>query len=382
MSKKLTFRNRTGGIDALYDRVVRRDRKVAPFKKGGTEVSIRENGRHLLPGIFARFTGRAFTGLAMTLLLSGLWLLGCSEEFEPFNGVDKLRVLSLQAEPPALAEGGISVITPLVYTADDAPLTYKWSWCPIAASSSEGGGCVVDEETVKDIIASFAEDQLGDDAAALLESFPFSFDLGDGPTTQFIYAIPAELLSNLCTQLISQEIPSFIGVPQCDTFFNVVIRLEVTQGETTLQAVKKIPLYIDRGRATNNNPYIDGVGVTADSGKTATAPLIRGKWYDLTADISEAVIDSYTPFPTEEEPNPVAEKELLFMTWYVTGGETDAMRTSYIDGEVPFKALKRNRWKIPSEHDFPGDIISLFLVLQDEQGGAGWLVRDFEIKEE
>ena len=325
--------------------------------------------------------GAARTGVSLGLLLVFVATLGCEAAFEPFNGVDKFRVLSLRADPPLLTEGGITVIEPLIHMEGDEPVTYEWSWCPIAASSKDGGGCIVDEATMQQILEELVASQFGEDVAAATEGFEFSFSLGDGPTARFIYPIPAAVLSSVCKQLISEEIPSFTGIPQCDTKFDIYIRLEATQGETTLQAIKQVPLYIDEAYAANRNPVIDGLTVR-DGNKTASAPLVRGRWYDIEADISKDVIDEYTPFPTAEDPDPEAVEEVLFITWYVTGGETDAMRTTYIQDEVAFDMLRRNRWKMPSTYDYPDDVITLFLVLQDEQGGAGWLVREFELAEE
>ena len=318
----------------------------------------------------------------LALVTIGLFGAGCSEGFEPFNKVDEFRILSLKAEPPVLTEGRRTVITPLIYTDGDAPITYKWSWCPIAASTRSGGDCVIDEAVLREIAESLVAKRAGDEAAARLDEFPFSFDLGDGPTTQFFYALPSDVLASVCHELISEEIPSFTGIPQCDAKFDIVIQLEVTQKETTLRATKEIPLYIDESRATNQNPGIDGVTVKNSAGKAVSGPLIRGRSYDLVAQFPEDLIDSFTPFPTAKDPAPAPQEEVLFMTWYVTGGETEYLRTTYIEDEVSLKVLRKNSWDIPDKHDQPNDILTLFLVIQDEQGGAGWLVRDFEIEEE
>jgi hypothetical protein len=304
--------------------------------------------------------------------------LSCSEGFDPFNSVDRFRILSLKADPPALAEGEVAEVTPLIHTDDDSPVSYKWSWCPFAHTTANGGGCLIDEETLQDILTTGAEAQLGDEAVDALGDVQLSFDLGTEPTAQFPYAIPADLLSSLCRQIISDDTADLSIVPDCDSYFNAVIRLEVTQRDTTLLATKEIPLFINPEDADNTNPEVTDVVILDDDGPV-TGPLTRGKWYDLVAEIPD---NAAQPVPVSSDEGEVPVDELLFMTWYVTGGETDSIRTSYIEDEVPFETLKNNRWQIPNETDHPDDVITLSLVLQDERGGIGWLSRELELEEE
>ena len=314
-------------------------------------------------------------------LVLALFSTACTEGFEPFNQVDRFRILSLKADPPDLTEGEFTTITPLVHIEGDAPVHYKWSWCPIAASAKNGGACVVDEAMIKDLAEQLVAEQVGEDAASLIQDFPFSFDLGEGPFASFVYAMPRQMLSDLCDRLISDGIPSFTGIPQCKTSFDVVIRLEATSGDTTLLATKKIPLYVDESRAGNENPDILDVTLKDEKGRVVTDTVRSGEWYDLKADIPKESVDMLLPLPTAENEHPKPREETLFMTWYVTGGETEYQRTTYIEDEVSMKVLRTNRWRIPHKSDVDDGRVQLYLVLQDEQGGASWLSREFTVKE-
>ena len=318
---------------------------------------------------------------------------GCSEAPVPFSTVDKFRVLSLKAEPPALAEGEVTTVSPLLFSPDDNldEVNYEWSWCPIAVNSSGGGDCVVSEEMFRAVAEQMALQNAdafpeGTDVSALLDTFPLSFDLGTGPTAIFPYAVPADLLLNVCDSLLSEEIPSGVAIPDCHEKLNIVIRLEVSLGDESVIAIKNVPLYIDAARADNENPTVDGLSIFDKEGDAVDLSdplpvLYRGETYSLEADVDASASEEFVPYPADADPDPLAVREYLFMTWYTGGGETDAARTTFLDGEVPMSTLRDNTWTLPYSVDFEADEISLFLVLQDERGGTGWLERRFAVKE-
>ena len=332
---------------------------------------------------------------ASLALLLVVWALtgACSEEMTPLSTVDKFRVLSLQAEPPALAQGASTVISALLYSPEDNldEVTYEWSWCPIAVNSSGGGDCYVSEEMFKEIAEQMVQENVdalpeGTDVSALSDTVPLSFDLGTGPTAVFPYAVPSDLLLEVCDALLADEIPSGVSIPDCSEKLNIVIRLKVSLGDASVIAIKEVPLYIDADRADNENPTVDGLSVLDENGdevdmSDALPVLYRGETYSLEADIDSSVSQTFVPYPTDDDPDPLPVREYVFMTWYTGGGETDAARTTFLDGEVPMSTLRNNTWTLPQSVDYASDEIALFLVLQDERGGTGWWEHRFAVRE-
>lgn len=326
--------------------------------------------------------------LLFAILIVLTSLSACSEEMTPFNTVEKFRALSLRAEPPALAEGETAEISSLLYVPDDDldGVSYQWSWCPIAVNSAKGGECAISEEMFKDIAEEMIRQSTDADISGLLEGLPLSFDLGTGPTASFMYAVPADLLLQVCENLLAQDIPSSIGIPNCRDKLDVIIRLEGRYKDQSFIALKTVPLYINPERADNENPTVDGITVRDKNGDAvdvdADMPVLyRGEKYDITADIDDGASQTFTPAESSAEPNPEPIREYLFTTWYSTGGETEFARTTFIDGEVPMSTLRNNSWSIPQSVDYPGDEITLFVVLQDERGGAGWFEKRFSVEE-
>jgi hypothetical protein len=242
-------------------------------------------------------------------------------------------------------------------------------------------------EDIADTPASFLDEETLEQAEQFLANATISYDLGTGPTASFINVVPPELLEQLCNNLITDELPAFVGMPTCGDKLDVVIRLEVTSEDTTLYATKKLPLYVDAERATNTNPAVTAVHLFKGESKrevaaTSALPvLLRKETYRMVADVALETADTFVPLPTADIPNPEARKESLFITWYVVGGDTDFGRTTFFDGEIPMSTLRENAWDIPSIMDYPEDDAWLYLVLQDERGGIGWLSRRFTLKD-
>jgi hypothetical protein len=324
-----------------------------------TKVLVASGERTTTPALF----------VALALAALGA---GCGREFTAFNELDKLRVLGVRAEPPALGPGGSAVLEALVFEPDGDPIAWRWSWCPLAAGGQTGFECVLDEERLRQMA-----DAMLPGAGALIPSF----DLGDGPEAEFRYPLAPDLLRALCEAATSQELPAFVPLPDCSRGIDVSVRLEVSAGGETVVAVKDLPLYWDAADADNENPPVAwmtaalggaAAGEIQEDGGTALEP---GAAYDLVVGVELAAAQLFTPPAVGGESAPEPRRERLFMTWFVTGGELDFKRTTFIDGEVGLDVLERNRWRPPREEETPDGAASIFVVLQDERGGVGWLGR-------
>jgi hypothetical protein len=304
------------------------------------------------------------------LALLGL-AAGCSDSFPVYNELEGFRVLALRATPPAIREGESTTLDALVFVenGDLADVSYAWSYCPLRASSAAGGDCLVDE-------ATFAE-ALGLPAEAV------DFDLGTEPTATLNYPGSALAFRAACANQASSEQAAFFA---CDGGFPISVRAEVRHGEQTIVIQKEVKLVFDEAdvAAPNQNPRIGAVSV--EQGKTETpweegapATLELGTKYKVYARVGEGQSEAFTPEPTEIEPSPEPQKEALYISWFVTSGETEYQRTSYLDGEVAIEKLEEIEWTLPKSGDEPARTARFYAVLRDERGGVDWISRDAEL---
>jgi len=314
---------------------------------------------------------------AAILVFATSSVAGCVREFAPFNELDSLRVLGVRAEPPALGPGAIAVLDALVFEPDGNEVSYRWSWCPLAAGAATGFACYLDEEMLR----SIAEEYLPG-AGALVPSF----DLGTEPVAEFAYPLPASLLRALCEEATSSELPAFVPLPDCSRGLTISVRLEVAAGGDSVVAVKDLPLFWDEADADNSNPEVSGL--MAAVGNAAPFELAgdfetvieHGVRYRLRAGVSLDSAEIFVPAPGADDPDPGPRRERLFMTWFITGGEVDAGRTTFIDGEVGLEVLRTNIWRTPGPGGAPDGSASIYLVLQDERGGVDWLGRGVRLE--
>jgi hypothetical protein len=324
-----------------------------------------------------RFSGRWARGAAAlaVLLALALSVSACTRGFDPFNKVDKLRVLAVRAEPPALAPGESAELAALVYEPDGDELEYRWSWCPLPTTSLNGYECPLDEEQFAALV-----EQLIPGAGALVPSFELSLE----PEAAFHYVIDPDLLQQVCEATQSADVPGLELLPDCERSLAITISLEVSAGGESVTAIKELPIFFDGQDADNENPSIGEVTAAHGGGPESVldedepSSLIADRRYDVTAEVSLSNSQTFQPEPTDDDPDPVPERESLFMTWFVTGGSTDSKRTTFIDGEVGLDVLENNSWQTPDA----AAAGTLFLVLQDERGGVGWTWRDVELLEE
>jgi len=308
--------------------------------------------------------------LALTLLAAS-----CTRGFDPFNEVEKLRVLGIRAEPPALGPGESAELTALVYEPDGDEIAYRWSWCPLPTTALNGYECLLDEQQ----FAALA-DQILPGAGELVPSFELSTE----PEATFDYIVDPGLLQQVCEQVSTFEVPGLALLPDCERSLVITITLEVSAGGESLTAIKELPLFYDEAEADNENPSIGQVTAALGDGapfvldESDPTVLAAKRSHRITADVAASQSQVFVPAPTEDEPDPEPERETLFMTWFVTGGSTEYQRTSFIDGDVGMEVLQNNSWKTPDDA-LEG---TLFLVLQDKRGGVGWTWRDVELVED
>lgn len=305
--------------------------------------------------------GRALTA-ALLLALAGVGS-GCTQDFPPFNRLDSLRVLGIQAEPAAPLTGETTTLTPLIYTPGDAAaLTYQWSWCPAPGPAEQGYPCLITEEQLSAALGGGG-------------TLP-PFDLGTNPTATLENALPPEALAAICGGLVP-GVPS----PNCAGGYPVQVRLDVTNESETVQAVVTVKMRFDgASQAANANPSIKGITAVLKGGDSLPVPeMLTGNDVTLPRKgatrlfVDVAAEDSETFAGLDETGQPKSDlRERLFITWFVETGGTDDPRTSYIPDRTPLEDMLKNTWSPAESRLYAGNTARLYVVIHDSRGGIGW----------
>jgi hypothetical protein len=284
---------------------------------------------------------------------------GCAEEFDPYNRLTALRVLAIRSEPPTPGPGETATLSALVYAPpDEPPLSYEWSWCPMAGPAGEGYPCLVSPEQV-----------------AMLEQAGIvlpPFDLGSGPTATLAHTIDPALIAQLCAGTAG-VLPQ---LPDCEGGFPVKIRLTVRSGDRALIAVRDLRLRFDPATEPNQNPVIEGILAEAEVDRFVPvteqeAPTLpRDEETVIRALVSESQSEEYSGRDIELRPARV--RELLMLTWFIESGSTRSEQTSFIFGEVPIMDAVSNEWTPARTKDYAGDRSRVIVVLRDSRGGVSW----------
>jgi hypothetical protein len=296
--------------------------------------------------------------MCFSVLAAGL--IGCGEEFDPYNRLVELRVLAIKAEPPAPALGESTVLTPLVYTPEgQGPVTFSWSWCPVPGAANDGYPCQVKEEDLREVAA----------AAGLP---PPSFDLGTGPTATLTHVLPPALLQQICAD--TPGLPRLVDT-DCRGGFPVQILLRAKSATDELISVRTVRLRYAPDQEPNANPFIDGLTVRLDDmdlplTDTPVHTLPRAEDTTIKAQVPLTVLEMYNG--RDADLNPVRTEEQLTLSWFVESGDTDSARTRFArDGFRPEKAFE-NKWSPDRVKDYSKDTARLIVVVRDDRGGVGW----------
>jgi hypothetical protein len=301
-----------------------------------------------------------------TALLTGAVLAAagggaCTQDFPPFNRLDSLRVLAIQAEPAAPLTGETTTLTPLIFTpGDPADVTYRWSWCPAPGPAEQGYKCLITEEEL---------------TAALGGATLPSFYRGESPTATLENALPAAALAAIC----GGTVPG-LPAPNCSGGFPVQIALDVTQGGETVQSVVTVKMRFDGAtQAPNANPKIDDLTAFRDGTWHSIPTTAVDDTFALPRDAATRLKAVVVPEASEiydglDETDKPAQglHERLYLTWFIESGDTDNARTSFIFDRTPFETMLNNTWTPAVSRLYPDNTARLYVVIHDSRGGVGW----------
>jgi hypothetical protein len=302
----------------------------------------------------------AAAGIALALAAGALGGAGCGQTFEPFNRLTSLRVLALKSEPVAPETGVETTLSAKVYPddpADPTPISYAWSWCPLAGSSSDGYPCLV------------TEDQVSQWAGA-----PISFDLGAQPTATLKNAFDPSVLQAICA--------GTLGLPvtvRCTNGLPVNVKLTVSRDGDSVTAVRTLRLLYAAEPAgeKNENPIVSGlfaviggVNQPLDAAGTPLLPRRQKTKVGVDPDVIQSEVQIYTG--TDDNGQPATLSERLILTWFVETGDTKSQRTELIVGSTTLENATQNQWTPALHRDYPQDTARMIVIVRDDRDGVGW----------
>jgi len=289
------------------------------------------------------------------------------------------RVLAIKSEPVAPAPGDTTLLTAETYTPNGVPLNYDWSWCPVTPSA--GAPC-----------------PFSDDDVSTLAGVPLTLHLGSDAMVSFEHNIPPQLLQMLCDGM-----PGF-PAPDCTDGFPIQVRLFVcTDGDPAMctttangvEAVRPMRLRFRDTDQPNANPTITGLHALIagmdpppDLRATPSPTLVRKKQTVITADIHPDQ-DAQQYMGLNDEGVAATVYERLTLTWFVESGDTNHLRTSYIQGtSATGDASDRLKWTpayLKDEKDSlrsDKNVSRIIVVIRDNRDGVAWIEGSAQLVEE
>ena len=295
-----------------------------------------------------------------------LLLAGCSSDFAPYSELDRLRILAVQSDPATPLPGESAVLSALTFAPAGESPTYHWSWCPVTAKASQSYACPLDQVAADQIFSAIADPSFSGGLPKL--------DLGTAPTASLTNAFPIANLAALCAAGLESQ--GFSQALDCEGGYPILVTLDVTTASSSLRAAVVLRLPAESPPIINHNPSPAGLSLAGFplGEPLATVVVSPSQTIDLQA-LIPADVSEPRPIPAAEGP-PGQRLERLTASWFADHGRIDADRTVFIDGVSPLDQTSRNRWTVPDVQHWPPDnLVKFMLVLRDDRGGAGWLVR-------
>jgi hypothetical protein len=315
-----------------------------------------------LLGSFKTRPRAAYAALAVAWLAGA----GCANDFPPYSKLDRLRILAIASDPATPSPGEQATLSALTFAPLGESTSYHWTWCPAQARADQAYRCPVDQTA--------AAQAFGAALDASTNGVLPSLDLGTASTALFTNPFSLAGLSTLCAVGVNSSVYSQ-GF-DCEGGFPVSILLDVTVSSGTLRAGYVLRLPASATPEINQNPYPTGIELAGQSllDPPTTIALSPGQTVDLHIDLPTGVAETRSIPPSEGGSGQRLER--LTASWFSDSGKIDADRTSFIDGEATLDQMAQNRWTAPALDQWPADgQVELAVVLRDDRGGEGWMVR-------
>jgi hypothetical protein len=253
--------------------------------------------------------------------------------------VERLRLLAVQAEPPqATLEATVEFEALIVDPAGAGrPLSVTWAVCLFDVPSS---------------------------ASDTFCSGPGSYQFGGTGATATL-SLP-DLAAWVAQRGI--DLNKIVGDPRLGDIY-LLIGIEVSAGDETIQAMKRLSLQLKPGEPVNHNPQITGLEMDGALLDSQPVSLVAESKHEFRPLVSEDSREWFIPGDDEDE-----KLEDNLFSWYATGGDLSDGRT-ILDTDNDGNDLVINDWTAPNE---PGPH-SLWLVVRDGRYGIDWIEILFEV---
>jgi hypothetical protein len=173
------------------------------------------------------------TGSALAALLGSL-SAACANtapDADPVpSQLDRLRVLAIAADPPALLPGESATLSALVFEPNAEPSDYAWSWCPVQVDAESGATCPIEEGLWAELWAS-----------AGLTGAPPAYDLGSEPSAVLQPRFEADSALRLCEAVTALGPAAGPARIACVDGFEASVILRVRGADDEEVAIKRVP---------------------------------------------------------------------------------------------------------------------------------------------
>ena len=281
--------------------------------------------------------------LLVTLVASS----GCGDPFRPEMLVDRLRIVGVRAEPPAVGLADTATLEALALDpfGDGRPAAYTWAVCLLDIS-----------DVAEDIPCP------GPD------TYPLP---GRGPTTSLS-------MPDLVAWALAQDFPldpsEIPGAPEDVESFDLYIGLRVDAGDESVRALKRVEVRLVDGLDPSTNPRLTGLEIAGQLvGDDPPVLSAADKKIEMRPQADEASRDVYTPAGEDE-----ARQEDFLFSWFSTTGEFKDFRT-IMDIATDGTDLAVNKFILPKDEAEWGDH-KLWIVVRDGRNGMDWAEYDVVIE--
>lgn len=337
---------------------------------------------------------------------------GCSPDFSPYWNVDKLRVMTIKADPVVADHMEPVTLSAAAWAPGDAEIEYDWSWCPLRTRAQDNHECPVDD------IGDFepddhdeAGDNGGEQPPDLLvedgEEATFFNPFEPQQVRQFCRAIQQEFIEEVDDEQMAELVPG----GDCEEGYEISVRLEVATDDDSIVAAKRFKLSAGADEP-NENPEFEDYQVRPDDPDDLEELIERvgwdvdegadrnDQWVSVPADedfevpkgiplefrtlVDPDSLQTYTP-AGDEQPR---EEGLVYRHFW-TGGSITSSRLVYGPDHNTLEDASNSVQTMdvgPDHEDCPeivdgGCRLRTWTVVRDDRLGVDWMERRFVVRD-
>ena len=140
--------------------------------------------------------------------------------------------MAVRADRPWLGSGETAALDALVHTPDDrpAPVTFRWSWCPLPVEDGAQIGCAIDQASFEALVV---------EATGAPWTVP-AYGLGAGAEARLAYPLPEGSVTEVCEALFGLGLATLLEAPDCAEGMEVAVMLVAEHDGVSIETVKRV----------------------------------------------------------------------------------------------------------------------------------------------